>query len=208
MKTSLTPVDAPSIRSRPVYAPLEPRIASLHLIVADGEGADAVVEMFGKASNRSGMLSVAHVMYTPGPDGADRGAALEALGAAQFFRAPTIPSLLPRLQRVLQDAHMGTQFYLAGTEGLIGQAEREIMNTGFPHVAVQKEHRGSTVRRVQCVHCKGITDNVATDPFKCSHCGLNLFVRDHYSRRLAAFQGVNIDAEDPGDVPESVVRFK
>lgn len=208
MKTNLTPVDAPAIRSRPIYAPLEPRPASLHLIVADGEGADAVIEMLGKANDRSVMLAAAHVMYTPGPNGADHGAALEALGAAQFFRAPTIPSLLPRLLRVLQDAHMGTQFYLAGTEGLIGQAEREIMSTGFPHAAIQKEHRGSTVRRVQCVHCKGITENVATDPFKCSHCGLSLFVRDHYSRRIAAFQGVNIDAEDPGQVPESVVRFK
>jgi hypothetical protein len=28
-------------------------------------------------------------------------------------------------------------------------------------------------------------------------------VRDHYSRRLAAYQGVCIDAEDPGNVPES-----
>jgi len=208
VKTDLTPVDAPSIRSRPVYAPLEPRPASLHLIVADGEGADAVVAMLAKANDRSEILAASHVMYVPGPDGSDLGAKVQALGAAQFFRAPTIPALLPRLQRVLQDAHMGTQFYLAGTEGLIGQAEREIMNTGFPHVAVQKEHRGSTVRRVQCVHCKGITENVATDPFKCSHCGLNLFVRDHYSRRIAAFQGVNIDAEDPGKVPESVVRFK
>lgn len=208
MKISLTPVDAPSIRSRPVYAPLEPRSASRHVIVADGEGADAVAEMLAKANDRSEILSAAHVMYVPGPNGTDKTAALEAMQAAQFFRAPTIPSLLPRLQRVLQDAHMGTQFYLAGTESLIGQAEREIMATGFPHAAIQKEHRGSTLRRVQCVHCKGITENVATDPFKCSHCGLNLFVRDHYSRRIAAFQGVNIDAEDPGKVPESVVRFK
>ena len=208
MKTSLTPIDAPSIRSRPVYARLEPRQATLHLIVADGEGAGAVIDMLANANNRLDMLASAHVMYAPGPNGTDQSAALQALGAAQFFRAPTIPSLLPRLGRVLQDAHMGTQFYLAGTEGLIGQAEREIMNTGFPHASIQKEHRGSTVRRVQCVHCKGITENVATDPFKCSHCGLNLFVRDHYSRRIAAFQGVNIDAEDPGQVPESVVRFK
>lgn len=208
MKIDLTPVDAPSIKTRPVYAPLEPRPASLHLIVADGEGAEAVVAMLAKANNRSEILTASHVIYVPGPTGVDRGADLQALGAAQFYRAPTIPAMLPRLARVLQDAHMGTQFYLAGTEGLIGQAEREIMNTGFPHAAIQKEHRGSTLRRVQCVHCKGITENVAHDPFKCSHCGLNLFVRDHYSRRIAAFQGVNIDAEDPGQVPESVVRFK
>ena len=204
---TLTPV-APTIRSRPVYAPLEARPGRLHLMVADGEGADAVMEMLEKANNRSEILSSAHMIYAPGPNGTDRSDSLKALGLAQFFRAPTIPALLPRLVRVLTDAHMGTQFYLAGTEGLIGQAEREIMATGFPVGAIQKEHRGSTVRRVQCVHCKGITENVATDPFKCSHCGLNLFVRDHYSRRIAAFQGVNIDAEDPGLVPEPVVRFK
>ncbi|MCX7286413.1 MAG: dimethylamine monooxygenase subunit DmmA family protein [Rhodobacterales bacterium] len=208
VKTSLTPVDAPSIRSRPVYAALEPRPGSQHLIVADGEGAEAVIEMLAKANDRSGLLATAHVMYTPGPNGSDMSAALEALGAARFHRAPTIPAMLPRLQLVVAAAHMGTQFYLAGTEGLIGQAQREIMATGFPFAAIQKEQRGSTVRRVQCVHCKGITENVATDPFRCSHCGLNLFVRDHYSRRIAAFQGVNIDAEDPGLVPEPVVRFK
>jgi len=208
VKVDLTPIDARSIKSRPVYAPLEPRPGKLHVIVADDAGADAVTDMLAKANNRSEILSAAHVMYCPGPTGTDGSAKLEALGATQFFRAPTIPALLPRLVRVLSDAHMGTQFYLAGTEGLIGQAEREIMNTGFPFASIQKEQRGSTLRRVQCVHCKGITENVATDPFKCSHCGLNLFVRDHYSRRIAAFQGVNIDAEDPGQVPEPVVRFK
>jgi len=204
---TLTPV-APTIRSRPVYAPLEPRPGRLHLIIADGEGAGAVLDMLQNANDQSEILALAHVMYVPGPNGTDLWAALQAMGAAQAFRAPTIPALLPRLVRVLADAHMGAQFYLAGTEGLIGQAEREIMATGFPVGAIQKEHRGSTLRRVQCVHCKGITENVATDPFQCSHCGLNLFVRDHYSRRIAAFQGVNIDAEDPGLVPEPLVRFK
>jgi dimethylamine monooxygenase subunit C len=208
VKVDLTPIDAPSIKSRPVYAPLEPRPGKLHVIVADCQGAEAVTDMLAKANDRSAILATAHVMYCPGPTGVDHSAMLETLGAAQFFRAPTIPALLPRLVRVLSDAHMGTQFYLAGTESLIGQTEREIMATGFPHASIQKEHRGSTLRRVQCVHCKGVTENVATDPFKCSHCGLNLFVRDHYSRRMAAFQGVNIDAEDPGQVPESVVRFK
>lgn len=205
MKVELTPVDAPSIRSRPVYAPLRARPGSGHVMIADGEGADALAAIL---NGRSEMLALAHVMYCPGPTGVDLFGHLQALGAAQLFRAPSIPALLPRLQRVLADAHMGTQFYLAGSEGLIGQAEREIMATGFPHAAIQKEQRGSTLRRVQCVHCKGVTENVATDPFKCSHCGLNLFVRDHYSRRIAAFQGVNIDAEDPGQVPEPVVRFK
>jgi hypothetical protein len=194
---------------RPVYAPLEPRPGALHLIVADGEGAEAVAEMLAKATDAGNAGQDRACDVLPGPNGTDQSDRLEALGAAGSSSArPRSRRLLPRLARVLSDAHMGAQFYLAGTEGLIGQAEREIMGTGFPHAAIQKEHRGSTVRRVQCVHCKGITENVATDPFVCSHCGLNLYVRDHYSRRIAAFQGVNIDAEDPGLVPESVVRFK
>lgn len=198
----------PAIKSRPVYGVLEPRLGARHLFVADGEGADAIIDLFEKfGEGRADALRSAHIMYTRSPNGTDKSAALEKLGAAQFFAAPSIPTLLPRLQRVLADGHMGTQFYLAGTEGLMGQAEREIMSTGFPYSDIQKEHRGSTVRRVQCVHCKGITENVATDPFQCSHCGLSLFVRDHYSRRIAAFQGVNIDAEDPGLVPEAQVRF-
>jgi dimethylamine monooxygenase subunit C len=177
----------PSIRSRPVYGELSLRPGQSHLIVADGEGAMAVADMFAKAGkDASAALAASHIMYAPGPNGTDEGEVL----------------------KVLADAHMGMQVYLAGTEGLIGQCQTAAEMAGLPHEAVQTEHRGSTVRRVQCVHCKGITENVRTDPFVCSHCGLHLFVRDHYSRRLAAFQGVNIDAEDPGQVPPMVERFK
>ena len=198
----------PSIRTRPVYTELVARPGTAHVIIADGEGAEAIADLLAKAPDLAAMLARSHILYTPGPNGTDQWAAVQAFGAAQAYRAPTIPAMLPRMAKVVADAHMGTQFYLAGSEGLIGLAEREIMSTGLPFAAVQKEHRGSTVRRVQCVHCKGITENVATDPFTCSHCGLNLFVRDHYSRRIAAFQGVNIDAEDPGLVPAAVERFK
>ena len=196
-----------TIKSRPTYGVLEPRVGTRHLVIADGEGAGAVGDLLSKAGDRAAMLAATHIIYTPGLNGSDDSGVLEALGAAQFYRAPTIPTLLPRLAQVLANARMGTQFYLSGTESLIGQAERDIMATGFPHKDIQKEHRGSTARRVQCVHCKGITEKVLTDPFQCSHCGLHLFVRDHYSRRLAAFQGVNIDAEEPGKVPAAVERF-
>jgi predicted RNA-binding Zn-ribbon protein involved in translation (DUF1610 family) len=97
---------------------------------------------------------------------------------------------------------MGLQVYLTGSEGMMGQAMNEMMAVGLPHTAIQTEHRGSVARRMQCVHCKGITENVEIDPYVCAHCGLNLFVRDHYSRRLAAYQGVRVDAEDHGNVPE------
>ncbi|MBS0565501.1 MAG: hypothetical protein JSR87_13860 [Proteobacteria bacterium] len=198
-----------TIRSRPVYGTLEPREGSGHLMVADGEGAGAIVDLVaGAGAGAADMLARTQIIYIPGPNGTDQSDRLRALNAWSFFRANDYATAQPRLRKVLGDAHMGLQIYLSGTEGLIGQAQRDAIEAGLPHSAVQTEFRGSTVRRVQCVHCKGITENVRTDPFKCSHCGLNLFVRDHYSRRHAAFQGVNIDAEDPGHVPPAVERFK
>jgi predicted RNA-binding Zn-ribbon protein involved in translation (DUF1610 family) len=184
----------PSIKSRPIYGTLEPRQGSAHLFVADAEGAEAVLRIATPE-----LMAKAHIIFIP--RGTDHAARLKALNPAQYYEGPSYAAAVPRLRRVLADARMGLQVYLAGTEGLMGQAQNEAMQAGIPHTAIQTEHRGSVARRMQCVHCKGITEDVETDPFVCSHCGLNLFVRDHYSRRLAAYQGVCIDAEDPGDVP-------
>lgn len=184
----------PSIRSRPVYGTLEERPGKHHLMIADAEGAEAIMDVATPE-----LMAKTHIIYIPRrTDFADK---LRGLNPAQFYEGPTYQASVQRIRRVLQDAHMGLQVYLTGTEGLMGQAQNEAMQAGIPHTAIQTEHRGSTARRMQCVHCKGITEDVETDPFVCSHCGLNLFVRDHYSRRLAAYQGVCIDAEDPGNVP-------
>lgn len=185
----------PAIKSRPVYGTLEARPGKHHLMIADAEGAEAILDIA-----TPDLMAKTHIIYLP--CGAGFAQKLRDLDPAQFYEGPSYMAAASRIRRVLQDAHMGLQVYLAGTEGLMGQAQYEAMQAGIPHSAIQTEHRGSVARRMQCVHCKGITEDVETDPFVCSHCGLNLFVRDHYSRRLAAYQGVCIDAEDPGNVPE------
>ncbi|MFZ1726790.1 MAG: dimethylamine monooxygenase subunit DmmA family protein [Albidovulum sp.] len=196
----------PSINSRPVYGTLEPRPGKAHLMIADAEGAEAILDMAKLAPE--GLFAQSHIIFIRKATGDKYTAALKALAPAQFYAGPSYAASVSRLRWVLMNAHMGLQVYLAGTEGLMGQAMLEATNAGIPHSAIQTEHRGSTARRMQCVHCKGITEDVTTDPFQCSHCGLNLFVRDHYSRRIAAFQGVRVDAEDPGNVPQPVERFK
>ncbi|WP_308917874.1 dimethylamine monooxygenase subunit DmmA family protein [Jannaschia sp. LMIT008] len=185
----------PSIKSRPVWGTLQARPGRHHLFVADAEGAQAILDVA-----TPDLMAGSHIIYVP--RGADHADALRALEPAQFHEGPSYAASVPRLRRALQDAKMGLQVYLAGTEGVMGQAMAEAVAAGIPHTAIQTEHRGSTARRMQCVHCKGITEDVETDPFVCAHCGLNLFVRDHYSRRLAAYQGVRVDAEDHGNVPE------
>lgn len=189
-----------SIITRPVYGTLTARSGKAHLMVADAEGAEALLDLAAAAPD---LMPKAHVVYIPKDTGETFVARLKAAAPAQLYIGPSYPASVSRLRKALADAHMGLQIYLAGTEGLMGQAMNEAMKAGYPASAIQTEHRGSVARRVQCVHCKGITEDVMTDPFVCAHCGLNLFVRDHYSRRMAAFQGVCIDAEDPGQVPPS-----
>jgi dimethylamine monooxygenase subunit C len=185
------------IKSRPVYTGLSiDGNAHRHLFALEGEGVDALhdqIKIVGSEFLKSS--DILCVGKLPDVDDGD------------MWSAPTIPVLLNRLRVNLINAKMGTRLYLSGTEGFIGQTMKVALDQGVDFNSIRTEHRGSMARRVQCVHCKGITDNVKTSPFICTHCDLSLLVRDHYSRRLAAFQGVCIDAEEPGTAPEPVEMF-
>ena len=195
------------IKSRPVYSGLNiDANASRHLFALEGEGALALLDQV-KAAGKE-FLAKSEILYVPTASKAhEHDKKLAALNPHDLWAAPTIPVLLNRFSVVLGQAKMGTRIYIAGTEGFIAQAMQVAMAHGVDHNSIHTEHRGSTARRVQCVHCKGITDNVTTSPYTCSHCGLSLLVRDHFSRRLGAFQGVNIDAEEPGTAPKPEELF-
>jgi hypothetical protein len=189
------------IKSRPQYSGLHPDpFAKHHLIASEGEGALVVEELFTRAPNS--FRANATILLAGGASAAaDHAVRLQALGAQATYLAPTVPMLLVRLNALLARATMGTRLYAAGTEGFIGQVMQMALDHGMDHQSVSTEHRGSLARRVQCVHCKGITEHVTTHVVACAHCGIPLQVRDHYSRRLGAFMGVSIDAEVPGEVP-------
>jgi dimethylamine monooxygenase subunit C len=188
------------IKSRPVYngIAVDPN-AKRHLFVLQGEGALCLLDQKPTKAE----MTKADILYV---DTAHE-QALVALQPHDIWKAMTIPVLLNRLDVVLATERMGTRLYLAGTEGFIGQTMRVALAHGLDFNSIKTEHRGSEARRVQCVHCKGITDDVKTQPVTCSHCGLSLLVRDHYSRRIGAFQGVCIDAEEPGTAPKPEVIF-
>lgn len=193
------------IKSRPVYEgfAIDP-YAKRHIFALEGEGALALLDQ----KPDQAVLSRSEILYTAGASRPrEHFATLSALGADQCWQAPSIETLLFRLRGSLSHATMGMRLYVSGTEGFIGQAIQLGIDFAIDFRSIITEHRGSLARRVQCVHCKGVTDNVTTNPFTCSHCGLSLLVRDHYSRRLAAFQGVNIDAEEPGTAPEPEELF-
>ena len=193
-----------SIISRPVYGRLTPQPGRDHLFIADSEGAAAILDLARTAPE--GFFAGAHIIFIPKETGYS--GPLQALRPARYYEGPSVAAALPRLKQTLATARMGLRVYLSGTEGLIGQAMQAALEAGIDHTSIQTEQRGSLARRMQCVHCKGITEDVTTQPATCSHCGLLLLVRDHYSRRIAAFQGVCINAEDRSEIPPSEEVFK
>ncbi|MBA3236579.1 MAG: hypothetical protein H0T59_11430 [Chloroflexi bacterium] len=188
------------IKSRPVYAPLSARPGRRHLIVANDEGALAVLELTAGAP--VGFLAKTGLIYVAGGSvAAGHGERLGQLGADDYREATNEAAALTAFRASLETARMGTQVYVAGTENFIAQVVQTALDAGLDLGAIGADHRGSLERRVQCVHCKAITEHVTTQPVSCSGCGLSLLVRDHYSRRIGAFQGVAIDAEELGTAP-------
>ena len=120
-----------SIKSRPVYGTLKPRPGKAHLMIADAEGAEAILDV---AATDPSIMVAAHIIFIP--KGTDFGDKLRALNPAQYYEGPSYDAAVQRIRRVLQDAHMGTQVYLTGTEGLMGQAQNECMMAGIPHTAI------------------------------------------------------------------------
>jgi len=189
------------IKSRPVYGQLVlDTHARRHLVAAEGEGGLAVLDCLAAAPAE--ILARATILYLPGSwPGPELWERLSAIGADVCAAYPTQAALFGRLNDLLGTAGMGTRLYVSGTEGFIGQVVQLALAHFIDHNSIVTEHRGSLARRVQCVHCKGIAENVTTNVTACPHCGVSLLVRDHYSRRIGAFMGVCADAEEPGSLP-------
>ena len=196
------------IKSRPRYPGLSAdSYANHHVLVADGDGAQAILDLFANSgADRKGRGTIVYAATVP--NSAAFIEKLNSLPVEVVHAMPTIDTAMTRLSGVLNVARMGTRIYASGSETLIGLAVQLSQSFGMDPGAVLTEHRGTAARRVQCVHCKGFTEGVTTNVVKCAHCATNLLVRDHYSRRLAAFQGVCVDAEVAGQLPEIVEAFK
>jgi DNA-directed RNA polymerase subunit RPC12/RpoP len=194
------------IKSRPVYPGFTVALpAQRHLFALEGDGALALLDLVAPGH---AVLERAEILYAPaGPAASVHAAALDELGAADCWIAPSAPTLINRLGAMLATATMSTRLYAAGTEPFIGAVVRLGADFGIKHSSIIKEHRGSAKRRVQCVHCKGFLEDVTTSPVRCTHCGLHLLVRDHFSRRLNAFQGVCVHAEEPDVIPPAEELF-
>jgi|SRR5699024_7848456 len=186
------------INSRPQYRQLEavPN-AQWNLVLAENEGMKSVIRMLDEAPPGFGART--HVVFLTSYDEGEGNyiEQLEDFGPVSINEVPTRKAALLRLGKLLESAKMGTRLYVVGGESFVGLVVSEASNYGINHEAVITELRGSLARRVQCVHCKFIAENITTSFYECPRCSETLEVRDHYSRRLAAFQGVAATIETP-----------
>jgi ferredoxin-NADP reductase len=193
----------PGVKSKPVYTPL----------AADTDGRYHVLLGMGEGS--ACLMRVLRELHTFAPASWQRTRVLIASGAAARiednpFKDLQLQSvlsfdsgaaLLERARAILEHALMGTRLYIAGPESFIGRALQLAAAFNLNKDEIRAEHVGTAARRVHCVHCRASTEDVRTNIVRCSGCSRWLLVRDHYSRRLAAYMGVIADAEAPGELP-------
>lgn len=193
------------IKSRPLYTGITiDRSAARHLWLADAGGAVKLRNLLAAAD--AAMLDASEILLT-GADAAAHAAFFNQKKPDLCRAMPSLPTLLVRLRVILEYADMGLRLYILGSEDFIGAIAAAAQTQGIDFDSLVTEQCGSLARRVQCVHCKGMIENVTTNIVPCPHCGLQLFVRDHYSRRLGAFQGVCANAEDPQDLPKTEIIY-
>ncbi|MCB5186542.1 hypothetical protein LG200_00815 [Methylobacillus caricis] len=187
------------IRSKPVYHSLSWQYkAQAHVLVADGEGGRSVLRLHQQRLPDQPVI----VLYQPAA-GADYSQALSTLLGAGLQVFKDEAGLWQRFEHILQHSTMGTRLYAAGAENFLWQATTLAARHGVLNADVMREQPASLARSVYCVHCKTTTHGVTTNIAACSGCQRHLFVRDHFSRRLGAYMGLMIDAEEPGNVPEA-----
>ena len=196
------------IKSKPVYAPLraDPR-GRYHLMLGLGVGEVALLRVL-REMQESALEGLARtrVLLLPAPAVGDASAAearreIERLPLQEMRAFPDVPSLLGEFKSVLVDSLMGTRLYVAGPESFIGLAMKIALEFNLNKDEIRAEELGTQARRVYCIHCRTTAENVRTNIVRCLGCERWLLVRDHYSRRLAAYMGVMVDAEAPGELP-------
>lgn len=194
-----------AIKSRPTYQPFAlDGGGARHLLLVDRAELPAEALAGGPTIPPAPVetwLLAAHSRAVPGRT--DHG---EAVPTELGFRS--ILQMLARLERRLQAEHMGFRLYAVGTEDFLWDVHNTGTKAGLGKREIRLTHVGSLRRRVICVHCRAVTENVTSSIVACAGCGARLFVRDHFSTRLAGFQGVQVDAEVPGDVPAAEELYR
>jgi hypothetical protein len=199
-----------------VYAPLQADTRGrYHLMLGMGVGAAPLLRVIAEMRSAAAQsLRNTRVLFVPDAGNeaaAGQFSAAPAIASPEIeqFRAavadvrafPGAPALLEQFRAILGQSLMGTRLYVAGPESFIGLVMKIALEFNLNKDEIRAEECGTLARRIYCIHCRATTEQVRTNIVRCVGCARWLLVRDHYSRRLAAYMGVMVDAEAPGELP-------
>lgn len=190
------------IKSKPTYQKIAGDPAARHHLLLV-EGADIPGEALAEGVDPSAFetWTVARSSTIPGAPVMD-----EAPGAVRPFRST--PHMFSALETRFARETMGLRLYAIGAEPFLWDAYNIGVAAGLSRQEMQLFHAGPKARRIYCVHCRTVSEGVTTSIVTCPGCGGALFVRDHFSKRLAAYMGVQVDAEAPGEVPQAEELYR
>lgn len=89
----------------------------------------------------------------------------------------------------LSQQKMGTYLYLSGKWEFVNRLKNLAFGAGFSEYEMQMNVLGSIRKKLICCKCHGVNDVDDELHITCKHCGLELEVSNHYSRRLDAYLG-------------------
>lgn len=180
------------------------RDASQHVFAADGDGPQAILDLFDRnGSDLNGRITIVHAETAL--DAAAYTARLQMLPAEVIHNLPTMVTALKRLSAVLGSARTGTRVYASGSRTLVGLVLQLAHISGVEPQFVRTEYRAPLGRRVRCVYCQGDTDDVIARFLRCVHCGTELVVCAHDTHWPGGLIGVAArvgDRGEPQDLPK------
>ena len=192
--------------SKPAYCTLSPDASGhRHILIGQGEGGRALAQLH----SAFGALAARVEIYYDSQSwvGADWTRELRALPSAQSHFYNHGKAVEEDLRELFKGSQMGLRLYIAGTERFIWAIANLALEFGMREDEFQQQQADSLARQVACVHCNSLTYPVKTNIVACSGCGCQLLVRDHFSRRLNSYMGLQVDAEVPGELPRIEEMF-
>jgi dimethylamine monooxygenase subunit C len=118
--------------------------ASVHLLAADGEGAQAVLELLTRSrSQLNGRITI--VYADTGPADADFARRLCRLDVDRVLVLPSVLGVVGLLSAMIETAKIGARIYAAGTDTLIGLVIQLAEARGLEPLSVIAEHRSGAI---------------------------------------------------------------
>lgn len=176
--------------TKPIFRPFAWALANSHFFVADEAGIGAVEALFAEcAPSPAGTVRVVGLFAGPIPSA--------ALTGPFTVWEQEIGRVKERVEKLLAASGMSTHLYIAGSEDLIAAVTKGAVKAGLAPGSISADRRGPTHRTAQCVHCKTIQTGVSHRAYKCPGCARVVVVRDHYARRIGAYQALMLEPGDP-----------